>query len=223
MISTITHARSQLQQWLQIPWFRILVNAGGAALLWGSWAAIVHRHYDLHTQTTAALTQAFISAFFTLIGATVLEAIFARSPIAIRVPVQIEPAGEPNRVFLRGIESFESSRDKAPGEQGARRRPLPLRAQVLVLIREHLPTREHVTRRRPAVLVIPALISSHCLPTTPNEYCNTQRRSYRRWVRLRGRISLEVPPLCLSPCTKRRVRAIETPGDQQRDARAEQA
>lgn len=86
MTSTITNARSQLQQWLQITWFRIFVNAGGAALLWGSWAAIVHRHYDLHTQAMAALTQAFISAFFTLIGATVLETIFARSPIAIRVP-----------------------------------------------------------------------------------------------------------------------------------------
>lgn len=86
MISTISNARSQLQQWLQITWFRIAINAGGAALLWGSWAAIVHRHYDLQTQASAALTQAFISAFFTLIGATVLEAIFARSPIAIRVP-----------------------------------------------------------------------------------------------------------------------------------------
>lgn len=90
MISNVaamgSRLQQQLQQCLQIAWFRILVNAGGAALLWGCWAAFVQRHYDLHTQITAALTQAFISAFFTLIGATVLETIFARSPKAMRVP-----------------------------------------------------------------------------------------------------------------------------------------
>lgn len=72
---------------LKKPWIRVLINAGGAALLWGSWAAFVHRDFPLPVLLQAALTQAFISAFFTTLGASVLEALFARFQDPLRVPV----------------------------------------------------------------------------------------------------------------------------------------
>lgn len=72
---------------LKKPWVRVLINAAGAALLWGSWAAFVHREFPLPILLKAALMQAFISAFFTTLGATVLEALFARFHDPLRVPV----------------------------------------------------------------------------------------------------------------------------------------
>lgn len=81
-----TRHRDRVRQMLQVTWFRIFVNAAGAALIWGSWAAFVHRNFELHILLKAAFTQAFLSAFFTLMGVTLLEAIFARAPEPVRVP-----------------------------------------------------------------------------------------------------------------------------------------
>src|SRR5690606_4733428 len=81
-----TRPRDRVRQMLQVTWFRIFVNVGGAALIWGSWAAFVHRDFELHILLKAAFTQAFLSAFLTLMGVTLLEAIFARAPEPLRVP-----------------------------------------------------------------------------------------------------------------------------------------
>ena len=77
----------RLPQLLQKPWFRVAVNVVGAMVLWGSWAAIVHYAHPLLVQLKAAATQAAISGTFTLLGAAVLEAIFARTAPRWRVPV----------------------------------------------------------------------------------------------------------------------------------------
>ena len=87
MNSSNSVAPRRLSQLLQQPWFRVAVNVIGAMVLWGSWAAIVHHAHPLAVQLKAALTQAAISGTFTLLGAAVLEAIFARTAQRWRVPV----------------------------------------------------------------------------------------------------------------------------------------
>lgn len=86
-MTTAPTAAAEASALLKKPWIRVLINAGGAALLWGSWAAFVHRDFPLPVLLKAAFTQAFISAFFTTLGASVLEALFARFRDPVRVPV----------------------------------------------------------------------------------------------------------------------------------------